>query len=55
MFLEAQTQVSCAFGSDQPLVAKYNQFLVEAYNLKPESSQRTVEICEICQRNVEIA
>ena len=42
LFLEAQTVISACFGSDHPLVAKYNQNLVEAYNLKPESNERTL-------------
>ena len=54
LFLEAQTQISSCFGSDHPLVAKYNQNLVEAYNLKPESAERTAQINTICSRNVEI-
>lgn len=53
--MDAQTQISCYFGSDHPMVAKYNQKLVEVYNLLPESNERTAKICAICQRNVEIA
>ena len=47
--------ISSAFGSEHPLVAKYNQNLVEAFNLKPESPERTLEITALCTKNVEIA
>ena len=53
--MEAQTKISSCFGSEHPLVAKYNQNLVEAYNIKPESAERTLQINQICSKNVEIA
>ena len=47
--------ISSAFGGEHPLVAKYNQNLVEAFNLKPESPERTLEITALCTKNVDIA
>ena len=37
------------------MVAKFNQNLIEAYNLETEGAERTAKICAICARNVEIA
>ena len=53
--MEAQHYISSAFGNEHPLVAKYNQNLVEAFNLKEESPERTFEITALCTKNVEIA
>lgn len=36
------------------MVAKFNQNLIEAYNLKEESKERSVLISNICEKNVEI-
>ena len=40
LMLEAQTQISLYFGSDHPMMAKYNQNLVEAYNLLSATPER---------------
>ena len=33
---------------------KYNQSIIESYNLKPESDERTVDIVELCQNNLSL-
>lgn len=53
--MQAQTEILCCFDNDHPLVAKYNQFLIEVFNLKKETTERTLEIIQICQKNVKIA
>ena len=48
LFLQAQTEISNYFGSEHPMVAKFNQYLIEAYNLEPESRERIEKITAIC-------
>ena len=35
--LEAQSMITAEYGEDHTLAAKFNQFLIEAYNMRPES------------------
>lgn len=53
-FLNAQTEITAIFGVEHPLTAKFNQNLIEAYNLRQESAERTELINSICRKNVEI-
>ena len=40
-FLKAQAEVAAIYGDDSPLCAKFNSFLIEAYNFRQESPART--------------
>ena len=42
-------------GDSHPLTAKYTQNQVEAYNLRPESDDRTKLLMSICEKNYDIA
>ena len=37
------------------MAAKYNQNLVECFNLKPESVERTKSLTNLCEKNLQIA
>ena len=54
LMLEAQTQITNVFGEEHPLTAKYNHFLIEAYNMQDSTPARTAKIIAICQKNLEI-
>ena len=52
--LEAQSMITAEYGEDHTLAAKFNQFLIEAYNMRPESQERTELINNISSKNVDI-
>ena len=52
---KAKSTIAALFTDDHPLSVKFNQNLIEAYNLRPESKERTQLVNEICARNVEIS
>ena len=54
LFLESKAHITEVFGNSSPLLVKYNQSLIESYNLKPESDERTAQIVEMCQKNLEL-
>ena len=54
MLLQAQIQITSVYGEEHTLAAKYNQYLIEAYNLRDESPERTELINRVSEKNVEI-
>lgn len=52
---KAKSSIAALYTDDHPLSVKFNQNLIEAYNLRPESKERTQLVNEICARNVEIS
>jgi len=52
---KAKSSIATIYSDDHPLSVKFNQNLIEAYNLRPESKERTQLVNEICARNVEIS
>jgi len=53
-FLQAQTKIQVAFGAETPIAVKYNQNLVEAYNLREETEERAKLLIDITQSNLDI-
>ena len=46
--------ITQSYGEEHTLASKYNQYLIEAYNLRDESKERAQLINGISERNVEI-
>jgi hypothetical protein len=54
-FDRAVTYIKECYGEASPLMCKFKAYLVEAYNLEPESKERNDKMNRICTENLEIA
>lgn len=50
----AVDQIVKLFTSNHPLTVKFNQYLIEAYNSRPESDERSGIISNLCEENLDI-
>ena len=54
LFKKSQWEITASFGDVHPLAVKFNQYLVETYNLKSQGLETSKLLNDICETNLTI-